>query len=180
MTHEVAPNILLAPNMTQNAERKHRTQDANTAHNWLPHPVDLQDLLTPANEVCEGYVFTNVCLSTGVFVCPLHAGIHPPGQVHPLGRYTPGRYTPPTGTPSRYTPLGHVHPLPSACWDTHPHAQCMLGCTPLSPALHSACWDMVNKRAVRIPLECILVDFMVFCKIKKSHKNPAESINPVT
>ena len=27
----VAPNILLAPNMTQNAERK--TQDANTAHN---------------------------------------------------------------------------------------------------------------------------------------------------
>ena len=29
----VAPNILLAPNMTQNAERKHRTQDANTAHN---------------------------------------------------------------------------------------------------------------------------------------------------
>ena len=32
----VAPNILLAPNMTQNAERKHRMQDANTAHNRLP------------------------------------------------------------------------------------------------------------------------------------------------
>ena len=30
----MAPNILLAPNMTQNAER--RTQDANTAHNQ-PH-----------------------------------------------------------------------------------------------------------------------------------------------
>ena len=28
----VAPNIVLAPNMTQNAERKHRTQNANTAH----------------------------------------------------------------------------------------------------------------------------------------------------
>ena len=28
----MAPNILLAPNMMQNAERKHRTQDANTAH----------------------------------------------------------------------------------------------------------------------------------------------------
>ena len=28
----VAPNIVLAPNMTQNAERKHRTQDANTAN----------------------------------------------------------------------------------------------------------------------------------------------------
>ena len=28
----VAPNIVLAPNMTQNAERKHRTQNTNTAH----------------------------------------------------------------------------------------------------------------------------------------------------
>ena len=28
----VAPNIVFAPNMTQNAERKHRTQDANTAN----------------------------------------------------------------------------------------------------------------------------------------------------
>ena len=26
------------------------------------------------------------------------------------------------------------------------------------PPLHSACWDTVNKRAVRIPLECILVE----------------------
>ena len=31
----VAPNIVLAPNMTQNAERKHRTQNTNTAHIWL-------------------------------------------------------------------------------------------------------------------------------------------------
>ena len=36
----VAPNILLAPNMTQNAERKHRTQDANTAHNRLRKNLD--------------------------------------------------------------------------------------------------------------------------------------------
>ena len=28
----MAPNIVLAPNMTQNAERKHRTQDTNTAN----------------------------------------------------------------------------------------------------------------------------------------------------
>ena len=28
----VVPNIVFAPNMTQNAERKHRTQDANTAN----------------------------------------------------------------------------------------------------------------------------------------------------
>ena len=26
------PNIVFAPNMTQNAERKHRTQNTNTAH----------------------------------------------------------------------------------------------------------------------------------------------------
>ena len=47
-----------------------------------------------------------------------------------------------------------------------PH--CMLGCTPpgQTPTPHSpgrplplcsACWDAVNKRAVRIPLECNLV-----------------------
>ena len=28
----VVPNIVFAPNMTQNAERKHRTQNTNTAH----------------------------------------------------------------------------------------------------------------------------------------------------
>ena len=28
----MAPNIVFAPNMTQNAERKHRTQDTNTAN----------------------------------------------------------------------------------------------------------------------------------------------------
>ena len=68
----------------------------------------------------------------------MHAGIHtplsstppsryPPWQVHPLAGTTLGRYT-----PGRYTP-GQTAPLCSACWDT------------------------VNKRAVRIPLECILV-----------------------
>ena len=47
---------------------------------------------------------------------PLHAGIHPPGQIPPQA-------------------------------DTPRHR----------PPLRSACWDMVNKRSVRIPLECILV-----------------------
>ena len=28
----VAPNIVFVPNMTQNAERKHRTQDTKTAN----------------------------------------------------------------------------------------------------------------------------------------------------
>ena len=30
-----------------------------------PKGVDVNLLLPPANEVCEGYVFTGVCLSTG-------------------------------------------------------------------------------------------------------------------
>ena len=28
----MAPNIVFAPNITQNAEHRHRTQDTNTAH----------------------------------------------------------------------------------------------------------------------------------------------------
>ena len=55
-----------------------------------------------------------------------------PGQLHPLGSYTPRQVHPPwAGTPSwAGTPPGQVHP-------------------------NSACWDTVNKRAVRILLECI-------------------------
>ena len=67
-------------------------------------------LLPPANEVCEGYVFTGVCLSTGGSAW---GGVSSQAD-------TPGQ------TPLRQTP-------PSACWYT------------------------INKRAVRIPLECILV-----------------------
>ena len=69
-----------------------------------------------------------------------------PGQVPP-GRYTPWAGTPPwEGTPpDRYTP-----------WPGTP------------PPCHSACWDMVNKRVVRIPLECILVFeiYLHFCRNK--------------
>ena len=51
------------------------------------------------------------------------------------------------------TPLADI-PLPSACWDTHTPAQCMLGYTPppRRPLLRTVC----------IPLECILV-FDNFC-----------------
>ena len=91
-------------------------------------------------------------------VCPQGGGLphcmlgytpdrYTPWAVHPPGRYTPwagtppragtppGRYTPWVGIPlagtppSRYTPWADT-PLPSACWDTHPAAQCMLGYTP--------------------------------------------------
>ena len=87
-------------------------------------------IFTARNEVCEGYVFTGVCLSTGrvpgqvppgQLHIPSQAGTQPPAgtipeQVPPLpGRYThPGRYT---TTPGRYTP-----------WEgTSPWPQCMLG-----------------------------------------------------
>ena len=70
---------------------------------------------------------STVCLSTGGYLPR-----YPPDRYTytPLGRYTPG----PLHPPGRYTPPGQVH---------HPS--------------HSACWDMVNKWAVHIPLECILV-----------------------
>ena len=68
-------------------------------------PYMCQPFLPPANEVCEGFVFTGVCLS-------------PQADIH---------------TPPRQTPPGQTPPPPSTCW------------------------DMVNKWAVRIPLECIIV-----------------------
>ena len=69
--------------------------------------------------------------------------LHPPGQVHSLGRYTPQADTPPrAGTPPwTGTPPRQVHPLSRYT----PSEQCMLG-------------DTGNKRAVRILLECILVN----------------------
>ena len=75
---------------------------------------------------------------------------HPLGR-HPLGRHSPwadtplGRHpflsrhpqadTPRADTPGQTPPCPvhagiHTPPLPSACWDTHPPVQCMLGYTP--------------------------------------------------
>ena len=68
-------------------------------------------LLLPANEVCEGYVFTGVCLSTGRGVC-LWSG----GCLHIAPGQTPPRQTPPLPSACQDT---HTH-LPSTCWDTHP------------------------------------------------------------
>ena len=69
----------------------------------------------------------------------------PPGQLHPPGRYPSGRYpagrnTTWAGTPQAGTPPGRYTPL---------------GRYP-------------NKRAVRIPLECILVHFVfkIFCSMR--------------
>ena len=74
--------------------------------------------LLSANEVCEGYVFTGVCLSTGGGSAPLHAGIHPPWQTPPRADTPSGRHplrqTPPQAdTPSGRHPLGRHPPCGS-------------------------------------------------------------------
>ena len=66
-------------------------------YNYFTGTKQDHSLLPPANEVCEGYVFTGVCLSTG--------GCLP----RCLWADTP-----------RQTPPGHPPLLPSACWDTPP------------------------------------------------------------
>ena len=82
-----------------------------------------------------------------------------------LGRGVSATHTPrqtlPGQRPPGKTPPGR-HPLDRHHLGKHP-----LGQTPLCPVhvgihtpLPSACWDTVNKWAVRIPLECILV---IFC-----------------
>ena len=49
--------------------------------------------LQPANEVCEGYVFTGVCLSTG----GVHAMHAPPSMHAPEHACTPGHARAPSG-----------------------------------------------------------------------------------
>ena len=100
------------------------------------------EFLPPAN---EGYVFTGVCLPTGgggSAPCMLgYTYTHWEDTTHPLGKQPP----PPPQADTPCPEHAGIHPLPSACWDI---------------PLRSACWDTVNKRAVHIPLECILVKLM--------------------
>ena len=97
--------------------------------------------LPPGNEVWGKVMFlhVSVILFTG-------------GEY--LGRYPPGRYT-------RYTPR-QVHP-PGGY--TRPQDRYTPGqVPPAGTPPGNACWDMVNKGAVRILLECILVKQNVsFC-----------------
>ena len=65
-------------------------------------------LLPPANEVCEGYVFTGVCLSMGVSA-PLHAGIHISSPREPEAD------TPLDRPPQADTP-GQTHPPLRSAW----------------------------------------------------------------
>ena len=79
--------------------------------------------------ICEGYVFTPVCLSVqskGVSAS-VHTGIHPPGVDTPREVETPQEQTPPrkqtpfSGSrhpPGKQTPPREADtPLRSACWE---------------------------------------------------------------
>ena len=85
------------------------------------------------------FLHLSVILFTGGGCLPHPPGRHPPCPVH-AGIHTP------------FSVHAGIHP---PC--------------PVHAGIHTplpiACWDMVNKRAVRIPLECILVSNKHFEKI---------------
>ena len=143
-------------------------------------------LLPPANVVCEGYVFTSVCLSTGSGIPACLVG-HMTRQQMCLSwcggsmQVTSNAWWDrsngtPNNPPPRQTPpsLGR-HPLEGTHWQarlwagTPPGRYTPQAGTPIpgryTPSLHSACWDTVNKRAVRIPLECILVFVLILAHL---------------
>ena len=109
------------------------------------------------------FLHVSVILFTGG-VCHTPPG-RPPGQTPPP-RQTPHRRPlpwadtpradPPRADPPRADPLGR-HPLADPSPDRHPP---------------SACWDTVNKRVVRILLECNLV--ICFCLKEEARRIAAE------
>ena len=90
--------------------------------------------LPPANEVCEGYVFTGVCLSTG-------------GACVACGR---GAYIARDRGGEACVAGGCAWLV--ACMAGGVHGMAGGACMP-----QQIPWDTVNERAVRILLECILV-----------------------
>ena len=89
--------------------------------------------LPSATKLRQGNVFTPVCHSVHRGVCHTPLG-RPPWQTPPWQTPSPEQTPSPGQTPPWQTPLGRHLPL------------------------HSACWDTVNKRAVRILVECNLVE----------------------
>ena len=112
----------------------------------------------------QGYILALVCHSVYRRGRPRQV---PPGQVHPLagtppGRYTPlGRYTPWEGIPWQVHPRAGNTPGQVQPWAFTPPRQVppWAGTPPtrVGTPPSNACWDTVNKRAVHILLECILV-----------------------
>ena len=105
--------------------------------------------LPPAKEVCGGYVFTGVCLSTGG--CVWHTC--------PLGTHAPQACTPPQHACEARTCTPLACTTPWTC--IPPDMQTPQACTP-HPGMHDLLppqrivWDAVNEWVIRILLECIL------------------------
>ena len=146
-------------------------------------------LLPPANDVCEGYVFTRVCLSIrGEYLgrylpkqvnpsgqLPLQAGTPPgqvpPGQVHPPGQVPPGQVHP----PGRYTPLpqcmlgygqqaGGTHPTGMhSCCTTWKYCFCSraesLGDTARDLALGRNPWNFFQCKS--LVLNCLWRKYLI-------------------
>ena len=108
-------------------------------HGWV-----LYIITACKRSVGQGNVFPPVCDSVhrgeGVSA-PLHAGIHPQTDTH---------------TPWTQIPLGYIH---THLGHTHPgHILLLETLTPWThPSPSGVLRDTVNKRAVRILLDCILV-----------------------
>ena len=102
-------------------------------------------LLPPANEVCEGYVFTSVCLSGGWYpsMPGRSPGPHPGGKLRGLAGGSPGQHPGGGGSPSPHPGVGVCIP---ACTEAD---------TP-SPS------SGLLLRVVRILLACILVSVLSF------------------
>ena len=111
-------------------------------------------LLPPANEVCEGCVFTHVCqsfCSRGGWVCPIACWDTPPWDQRQAPPWDQ-RQTHPPGTRGRPPwDQRQTNPIPGPeegpPGTRHPPAQYMLG-------------DTCNKRAVCILLEFNLVIYL--------------------
>ena len=123
---------------------------------WVNFKTSFALLFLPAaNEVCESYVFTGVCLSTGEEACvpPRHA--HPPWHTQPPQACTPPRHTQPSRhahTSGMHAPKGHARP----------------------PQILR---DALNERPVRILLECILVFIKVYILFAKCKRNNCNHIS---
>ena len=124
-----------------------RTQMARTRTQIL--------LLPSANEVCEGYVFTGVCLSAG-------RGSSAYRGLHPWGGLYPGQGLHSGGSASGGFCIRGERGSVSGGFCIHRTGVCIQGeaCIQVGqnlPLPHRILRDTVNERAVRILLECILV-----------------------
>ena len=123
-----------------------------------------QGFLPPANEVCEGYVFTRVCHSVhGGGVCVVALGVCvvalERGHAWLLGGcvVAPGGHACLLRGACMVAPEGACMVAPGGCMVAP--GECMCGC---SGGVGGHTWDTtrygdtINERAVRILLECIL------------------------